>query len=144
MWVYCKPLSLPLPEWPLMKTGDLKSGYWYCDKTASLEFQTDKTVRGTTTRLDGQQVQSSVKSRKSNVCQARNRPYPLSLGVQNLVLPVSLQDEKKLKVPTQESITTKDEEYLEEVVDESNKAQNFKTVTCPATFFQSYWLAGYI
>ena len=29
----------------------------------------------------GQQVQSSVKSRKSNVRQACNRPYPLSLGV---------------------------------------------------------------
>ena len=67
-------------------------------------------------------------------------PYPLNLGVQNLVLPVSLQDAKlsTLKVPTQESITTKDEEYLEEIVDKSNKVQNFKTVTCPATFFPGY------
>ena len=29
----------------------------------------------------GQQVQSSVKSRKSNIRHASNRPYPLSLGV---------------------------------------------------------------
>jgi hypothetical protein len=76
--------------------------------------------------------------RYSRYSHQSNRPYPLSLGVQNLVLPVSLQDEPKLKVPTQESITTKDEEYLEEIVDESNKAQNFKTVTCPATFFPGY------
>ena len=76
--------------------------------------------------------------KSSRYSHGSNRPYSLSLGVQNLVLPVSLQDEKKLKVPTQESITTKDEEYLEEIVDKSNKVQNFKTVTCPATFFPGY------
>ena len=44
----------------------------------------------------GQQVQSSVKSRKSNVRQACNRPYPLSLGV----LPLAVAGLCKLKTST--------------------------------------------
>ena len=61
------------------------------------------------------------------------RPYPQNLGVQNLVLPVFLQDAKQ-EVPTQESITTKDEESRAKYRGDI-KVQNFKTMTCPDTIF---------